>query len=341
MGREPVAVVGGGSWGTAIAQLLGREDRPVRIWLRDADLARQINEERRNPRYLPEARLGAGVRASADLGEVLAPCRTIFVVVPSKGLRDVARAMAGHVDGDRILIHATKGLEGEGCTRMSEVLREETTCRRIGVLSGPNLAGEIASGHPAATVIASRYAEVVEVGREALVGPQFRVYASRDVVGTEWGGVLKNVVAIAAGVSHGLGFGMNTMAMLVTRGLAEMTRFGLAQGAEIETFQGLSGVGDLVATAFSPLSRNYRVGVALAQEQSLETITLGMTQVAEGVRTTQLVHARAGQMGIYMPIVEAVHRLLFEGISPEAALADLMAINRNPYEAESVYSRVG
>ncbi|MEB3236815.1 MAG: NAD(P)H-dependent glycerol-3-phosphate dehydrogenase [Candidatus Sericytochromatia bacterium] len=341
MAREPVAVVGGGSWGTAIAQLLGQEDRPVRIWLRDAALAERINTEHRNPRYLPEARLGEGVVASTNLAEVVGPCRTIFLVVPSKGLREVARSLADHVDGDRILIHATKGLEGDACIRMSQVLREETCCRRIGVLSGPNLAGEIAAGHPAATVIASRYAEVVDVGREALVGPRFRVYASRDVVGTEWGGVLKNVVAIAAGVSHGLGFGMNTMAMLVTRGLAEMTRFGLAHGAEIETFQGLSGIGDLVATAFSPLSRNYRVGVALAEGQSLDAITEGMTQVAEGVRTTRLVHALAQRSGIYMPIVEAVHRLLFEGVSPDVALADLMAINRNPYEAESVRSRVG
>lgn len=338
---EPVAVVGGGSWGTAIAQLLGQGGRPVRMWLRDAELARRINRERCNPRYLPEAKLGSGVMASADLAEVLRPSRTIFLVVPSKGFREVARAMASHLDGDRLLIHATKGLEGDNCTRMSEVLREETSCRRIGVMSGPNLAAEIAAGHPAATVIASRYDEVVEEARRILVGPGFRVYASRDVIGTEWGGVLKNVVAIAAGVSQGMGFGMNTMAMLTTRGLAEMTRFGLAVGAEMDTFLGLSGVGDLVATAFSPLSRNYRVGLALAEGQSLEEITGGMRQVAEGIRTTQLVHALAARKGIYMPIVEAVHRALFDAVPPGEALADLMALNRNPYEAESVRSRVG
>ncbi len=330
--KASVGVVGGGSWGTALAQLLADNGQDVLFWMRHAEVAEEINRTRRNRRYLPEAELGAHVEATTDLARVGSECRVILMVVPSHGLRAVARELGDHLDGGHVLIHGVKGIEPGTFKRMTEILREETCCRKIGVLSGPNLAKEVALKQPSAAVIASRFDEVVQTGRDLLWSSSFRVYGSSDVVGVEIAGAIKNVMAIAAGLAEGLGFGMNTMALLVTRGLAEIARLGVAEGARLETFQGLAGIGDLMATCFSPLSRNHRVGEHLAAGQTLDQIVRSMDQVAEGVKTTRTVHEMAGELGVYMPITEGVHRILFESVPPREVLASLMDITRYVYE---------
>ncbi|MBM3275499.1 MAG: NAD(P)-dependent glycerol-3-phosphate dehydrogenase, partial [Candidatus Sericytochromatia bacterium] len=262
-------------------------------------------------------------------------CRVIFLVVPSHGLRAVARHLGGDLDGSQVLIHAVKGIEPGTFKRMSQILREETASRKIGVLSGPNLAKEVALHHPSATVIASRFEEVIEIGRNLLWCKSFRVYGNTDVIGTEMGGALKNVMAIASGIATGLGFGMNTMALLMTRGLAEIARLGVAEGAQLQTFQGLSGIGDLMATCFSPLSRNYQVGLRLAKGETLDDIVAGMSQVAEGVKTTRTVFEWSKASGVYMPITEGVYRMLFDGARPQEVLSSLMDITKYVYEFDS------
>ncbi len=335
MAGKAVGVLGGGSWGTAIAQILGDNGRDTLLWMRDAEVAAEVNRAHRNPRYLPEAALADSVVATTDLARVGRECHVIFMVVPSHGLRDVARTLGDDLDGSHVLIHAVKGIEPGTFKRMSEILREETATRKIGVLSGPNLAKEVAEHHPSATVIASRFEEVIEAGRKLLWSKTFRVYGSNDVVGTEIGGAVKNVMAIASGIATGLGFGMNTMALLLTRGLAEIARLGVAEGAQLQTFQGLSGIGDLMATCFSPLSRNYQVGLRLAQGERLDAVIGGMKQVAEGVKTTRTVHEWAQRSGVYMPITEGVYRMLFDAAKPQDVLADLMDITRYVYEFEA------
>jgi glycerol-3-phosphate dehydrogenase (NAD(P)+) len=335
MARSRVGVVGGGSWGTAIAQLLGDNGHDTLLWLRDEEVTAEINLNHRNPKYLPESQLGMSVVATTELARVGRECHAIFMVVPSHGLRDVARTLGDHLDGSHVLIHAVKGIEPGTFKRMSQLLREETATRKIGVLSGPNLAKEVAQRHPSATVIASRFEEVIEAGRKLLWSKAFRVYGSDDVVGTEIGGAVKNVMAIASGIATGLGFGMNTMALLLSRGLAEMARLGVSEGAQLLTFQGLSGIGDLMATCFSPLSRNYQVGLRLAKGERLEQIVSSMRQVAEGVKTTRTVFEWARQTGVYMPITEGVFRMLFDEARPEDVLSDLMDITRYVYEFEA------
>ncbi|MBI6546205.1 MAG: NAD(P)-dependent glycerol-3-phosphate dehydrogenase [Cyanobacteria bacterium NC_groundwater_1444_Ag_S-0.65um_54_12] len=335
MGQNVVGVVGGGSWGTAIAQILGDNGHTVRFWMRDAEVCRAINQTRRNSKYLPQAILAPQIIATTELASIGPSCRVIFLVVPSHGLRAVARELGDHLDGAHILIHAVKGIEPGTYKLMSQILREETCCRKIGVLSGPNLAKEVALHHPSATAIASRFAEVIEAGRNLLWCHGFRVYGNDDVVGTEIGGSAKNVMAIAAGMAQGLGFGMNTMALLLTRGLTEIARLGLAKGADAQTFQGLSGIGDLMATCFSPLSRNYQIGWRLAKGEALPDILSGMTQVAEGVRTTRTLHELARTIPIYMPITAGVYRILFEKEAPKDVLESLLDVTRNVYEFES------
>lgn len=335
MPARRVGVVGGGSWGTAIAQILGDNGHDTLFWMRDAAVAEEINATHRNSKFLPESQLSETVKATTDLARIGKECHVVFLVVPSHGLRAVARALGDNLDGSHVLIHAVKGIEPGTFKRMSELLREETCTRKIGVLSGPNLAKEVAMRHPSATAIGSRFEEVIEAGRSLLWSKAFRVYGSPDVVGTEIGGAVKNVMAIASGIAQGLGFGMNTMSLLLTRGLAEIARLGVAEGAQLQTFQGLSGIGDLMATCFSPLSRNYQVGLRLAQGESIDAIVGGMRQVAEGVKTTRTVHEWAKAIGVYMPITEGVYRMLFENARPEAVLSDLMDITRYVYEFEN------
>lgn len=322
---EPVGILGAGSWGTALAGLVAQSGRTALLWARDPDLARAMNEKRENARYLPGCLLPEGLTATAELGELAERCSLILLAVPSSYLEEAARALGGAgLDGRHMLVSCIKGFADDRLTRMTEVLKRVTPVKQLGALSGPNLAGEIAKGQPAATVVASRYPAVVSATQAALNGPRFRVYGNADVVGTELGGALKNALALAAGAGAGLGHGDNTRALLLTRGLAEMTRVGERLGALGPTFSGLSGIGDLMATAFSPLSRNYQVGYRLARGEALEAITASMQQVAEGVKTAHRVAAFARAEGLALPIFEGLAAVFDEGASPQLVIDRLL-----------------
>ena len=323
---ENVAVVGAGSWGTTIAKILGENNVPVTFWARREEVCEEVNEQHTNERYLPAAPLAPNVVATSDLQKVCETCQVIIMVVPSHGLREITLKMGPYLDGGHVLVHAVKGIEQDSFRRMSEILRQETCVRKVGVLSGPNLAKELAKCQPAGTLIASRYDEVFSRCHDALHNRYFRVYGSRDVIGAEVGGAFKNIVALAAGVVDGLKLGDNTKALLLTRGLSEMARYGDAMGAQVLTFGGMAGIGDLMATCASPHSRNHQVGERLATGETLEQIRESMFMVAEGVKTTRAIHAYAQYKGIDLPIVAAVYRLLFEKISVLKVIEQLMEI---------------
>ncbi len=323
--NSTVAVVGGGSWGTVLAHLLSKNCRSVRIWLRDEDQVRQFNSTRTQSRYMPQVQLDQKVVATSSMEDALkGGVQAIFWVLPSSACRQRARDLAPLMRGDEVVLHATKGIEGGSMKRISEILAEELPTRRVGVVSGPNLAHEIALGEPAATVIASDFAEVCRAGEILLRGPQFLVSTHSDLVGVEWAGTLKNILAIAAGALDGLGLGWNSRAMLITLGLSEMVRFGTAMGAQVQTFLGLAGIGDLLATCGSPKSRNYRVGFRLARGEKLERIIEDLGSTAEGVVTTQHVWKFASERGISMPITEGVYQLTYSSVPVQEVLTQLM-----------------
>lgn len=324
--KPDILVAGGGSFGTTLASLLVENKKRVRLWVRREDQAREINREHTNSRYLPGFELPPKLKATTDLEAAVKASPLVLVAVPSKAFREVAGLIGNHIRGDQVLVHATKGLETESFSRMSEVLREETCSLKLGAISGPNLALEVMKGNPAGAVIASRYKEVIEAVQSLFAGSRMRMYGGRDVIGTELGGAFKNIIAVATGISDGMGFGDNTKALLLTRGLNEMVRFGVALGADILTFGGLAGIGDLMATCASPLSRNYRVGTALAEGRQLDEIIEELGQVAEGVPTTMAVHRQAKEMGLDLPIVREVHGVLYERRTIPEALMNLMSI---------------
>jgi glycerol-3-phosphate dehydrogenase (NAD(P)+) len=253
-------------------------------------------------------------------------CKFILVVVPSHGFRKVAHTIGAFLDGEHILVHATKGIEQETFKRMTQILREETPVRKIGVLSGPNLAKELADRKPSGTLVASRYDQVIERATAALHNHYFRVYGGHDVVGAEIGGTFKNIVALAAGVVDGLELGDNTKALLMTRGVNEMARFGAAMGGNVITFGGMAGFGDLIATCASPFSRNHQVGERLARGEKLQEILDAMRMVAEGVKATGAVHDFCLARGLDLPIVHAVNRVLHEDTGVKEVIGDLMTV---------------
>jgi glycerol-3-phosphate dehydrogenase (NAD(P)+) len=323
---ETIGVVGAGSWGTTLAVVACEQNAKTLLHCRRDEVAGELNERRVNQTYLPGIELPPNLEATADLQRIAESCQLIFFVVPSHGFRATARELGAYVNGEHVVVHATKGIEQGTHKRMSEVLREETCLRKIGVLSGPNLARELAQHHPTGTLVASAYDEVFNRAHAALRTDYFRVYGGRDVVGAEVAGAFKNIVALAAGVAAGLKLGENTKALLLTRGLSEMARFGVSMGGELMTFGGMAGMGDLIATCSSPLSRNHQVGARLAAGESLEQIQSAMQMVAEGVKTTKAVHEYAHEKGLDLPIVAAVHRLLYEGGDVPTLLRDLMSI---------------
>jgi glycerol-3-phosphate dehydrogenase (NAD(P)+) len=315
-----VAVLGGGSFGTAIANLIAENKHDVYLWLRSGERADEINQERVNKQYLPDLTLNERVKASIDLAEVVAKAEFVFVAVPSGSCRTVANAA---------LISLTKGIEADTFDLMSQVLAEELPNNPLGVMSGPNLAKEIADKQLTGTVIASKNNKLVEDVQSLLHSKSFRVYASEDMYGVELGGALKNCYAIMCGMAAALGCGQNTIAMLVTRSLAEMSRFAVKLGANPMTFLGLSGVGDLIVTCMSPLSRNYRVGFALGEGRPLANIIEELGQVAEGINTLQLVKLRALQLDVYMPLVNGMYDILHNGKSIAEVVDTLMLGEQN------------
>ena len=310
--QQPVAVLGGGSFGTAVANLLAENGVEVRQWMRDPEQAEAMRNNRENPRYLKGVKIHPGVEPVNDLLATLQACELIFVALPSSALRSV---LAPHAEllSNKLLVSLTKGIEAQTFKLMSQILEEIAPQARIGVLSGPNLAREIAEHALTATVVASEDEELCKAVQAALHGRTFRVYASADRFGVELGGALKNVYAIIAGMAVALEMGENTKSMLITRALAEMTRFAVNQGANPMTFLGLAGVGDLIVTCSSPKSRNYQVGFALGEGLSLEDAVQRLGEVAEGVNTLKVLKARAEELDVYMPLVAGLHAILFEG----------------------------
>lgn len=331
MSMNRVTILGAGSWGTALATLLGRCEA-VTLWARDPALAESIQSARENVRYLSGIRLADNVRATADLLGALADVACVVFAVPSGGMREVVGLAAPYIPPTALLVNASKGLEDTTGQRMSEVILEvlgrgsgvESSGLRLSTLSGPNLAVEVARGVPTASVAAASDLDTARRCQGLWMGPTFRVYASCDPVGVELAGALKNVIAIAAGVCEGLGFGDNSRAALMTRGLAEITRLGVALGAQPTTFLGLAGVGDLIATGSSRLSRNFRVGVGLGQGRSLDAVLAEIGQVAEGVPTTRALCLLARRVGVEMPISEGLFAVLFEGAPVRDVLTRLM-----------------
>ena len=317
-----ISVVGGGAWGTALASHCVRAGLAVRIWIREPELAKAVNERHENTAFLPGVALPEGLRATSRLEEAVADAETILVVVPSEFCREIYRKLGALAPGGAILVSATKGLEIGTLLRMSEVAGAEAPGHPVAVLSGPSFAAEVAAALPTAVVLASQQRGIAEVVQRPLATRSFRVYSSDDVVGVELGGALKNVIAIAAGIVDGLGYGHNTVAALITRGLAEITRLAVAEGARPDTLAGLTGLGDLVLTCTGALSRNRAVGARLGRGLPLSEAAAGLHP--EGVRTTLAACALAERRGIEMPIARQMKAVLHEGKSPRLAADELM-----------------
>jgi glycerol-3-phosphate dehydrogenase (NAD(P)+) len=321
-----IAVIGAGTWGTTAASLAARSVDTV-LWARRPEVAAHINQERQNADYLPGYPLPDQLSATADMEEAVTGASAVVMAVPSHGFRQVFTEAAPAIGSEAPVVSLTKGIEQKTLATMTQVISEVSPGHdpgRIGVLTGPNLALEIASGQPTAAVMAFRDPETAISLQSVFMGPTFRVYTNDDVAGCELGGALKNVMAIAAGMSDGLGFGDNTRATLITRALAELTRLGIALGGRPATFAGLAGMGDLIATCISTSSRNHRVGFGLARGQTLDAIVKEMRMVAEGVKTTSAVLDLAERNGIVMPIASHVGLVLYEGMHPREAVMALM-----------------
>jgi len=319
-----VCVVGAGSWGTTVASLVAHNAETT-LWARRDDLVDEINSRHTNSAYLPSATLPDTLRASSDLDALIAAADVVAMAVPSQGFRDVAARVANSIGATTPVVSLSKGLERSTLMRMSQVLEESMPGRPVAVLSGPNLAREILAGQPAASVIACADDAVATTLQQLFSRPTFRLYTNPDVVGCEIGGVVKNVIAIASGIAQGFGFGDNTKATLVTRGLAEMTRLGVAMGANPLTFAGLAGMGDIMATCASMQSRNTQVGVRLGKGESIADIVASMNMVAEGVKSSAVVVDLARKLGVEMPIAEQVARVCDGTQSAADALRALMS----------------
>lgn len=324
---RPVAVLAAGSWGTALAMVLGRKGTAVRLWARRPEMARRLQAERRNPDYLTGFDLPPTVTGCATIEEAVAGAGMVVLAPICAGLRELARALAPHLAPGQWLVTTTKGLEQGSGLRPSQVLAAELPAMagRTAVLSGPNLAAEVAAGLPSTAVAACPDRGVAAATQAAFMSPLFRVYSNPDPVGVELGGALKNIIALAAGLSDGMGYGDNARAALMTRGLAEITRLGVALGAQAATFRGLSGAGDLIATCSSRHSRNYTVGCALAGGQTLsEALAAVAPQVPEGVSTTQVASRLAAEHRVEMPIATATAAVLRGELSPREGARALM-----------------
>ncbi|MEO5917883.1 MAG: NAD(P)H-dependent glycerol-3-phosphate dehydrogenase [Luteolibacter sp.] len=324
------AIIGSGSFGMAMAKLLAPKLESVRIIGRDAETAASINSSHQNPHYLSKVSLDENVRASTNPEDALLHPLIIFAV-PTSATRQMAEVLrAAGLPDSAILVSCAKGIEKSTGDRMSEVLREVFPANPIAVLSGPNHAEEIAAGMATCAVIGSDDHDLAIRLQELFMFPNFRSYTSDDLPGIEFGGAVKNVYAIAAGMAHGLGLGDNAVAALVTRALAEMTRLGVALGGRIETFSGLSGVGDLIVTCFSEHSRNHRVGLALGRGETLEQAVAALGMVAEGVPNTLSIHEAARRVGVRTPIIDAVYCILYEGKSAPLAMKELLTRDPRP-----------
>ena len=319
-----VAVLGAGSWGTTLANLLAGKGETVRLWAYEPEVVEAINRTRENPLFLPGVRLGANLRAFGDPREAVSGAGVILSAPPSHVTRAVVDGVREAVAPGVLVVSATKGIENDTLALMSEVFAERLPEARFVALSGPSFAIEVCQGQPTAVVAAARDEASALAAQQLFATPAFRVYSGRDVVGVELAGALKNVIAIAAGILEGLGLGHNPRAALITRGLAEITRLGVAMGADPSTFAGLAGMGDLVLTTTGSLSRNRALGVALAQGQTLEEYRTAHRSVAEGANTSRAGVALGARMGVELPIIQKVCEVLFSGKPARDAVPELM-----------------
>lgn len=336
----PVAVIGAGSWGTALAIQLARAGNDVRLWGRDRDAIDAMRQDRRNVRYLPEAPFPERIVVEGDLDRAVAGTTTVLVVVPSHAFRDTLASLEAHAAevGDGFgLAWATKGLElASGELPHQVAAGVLPSVKRLAVLSGPTFATEVGAGLPTAMTVAARPESFADELAARLSSQAFRAYTSGDMIGVEVGGAVKNALAIAAGLADGLGFGANARVALINRGLREMTRFGVALGADEETFAGLAAMGDLVLTCTDDQSRNRRMGLALAAGQGMEHAAAEIGQVVEGVKAAKAVHQQARKLGVDMPIVEQIYRILHEDVDPRDAVQALMGrANRSENDREN------
>lgn len=331
MTNQYVGVVGAGSFGTVIANILAENSR-VLLYARRPEIAEEMKQTRKRGPYT----LHEEVTPTNDLEQLAAECQVIFPIVSSSGFRDAIVDLSPFLKPYHILIHGTKGLDvrmpaqgtltRENVKTMSEVIRDETVVVRVGCLAGPNLAKELGEGQPGATVVASHFDEVIRIGQQLLRNPRFQVYGNSDLIGIELCGVLKNIIAIASGVLYGLGLGENARALLVSRGMVEMIYLGKALGGNVEAFMGLAGVGDLVATSFSQHSRNFTVGNRLARGETLGDIMRTMEELAEGVNTTRVVKELADHYQVSAPITLMLYKMLFEDLPATKAVDSLMRV---------------
>lgn len=327
MQKKKIVVLGAGSWGTALACVLAENGHQVTIWARRAESAAEINQKHTNHQYLPGVHLPKSLVAESDLIKAVADQEIIFFVLPSQSIRGVAQKIKAHIKADSMIVHASKGFEQDSLKRISQVLQEElpVCCHdQIAVLSGPSHAEEVIRKSPTTVVVASIDQSIAEAVQSILINSFFRVYTNPDLIGIEVGGALKNIIAIAAGLAGGLGYGDNARAALMTRGLAEIARLGKTMGAKPITFVGLAGVGDLIATCTSEHSRNFRTGFMLSQGMRLDEVLQEMGMVVEGVTTTKTAFALAKKYQVEMPITEQLFQVLFHEKKPEVAVTDLM-----------------
>lgn len=324
------AVIGAGAWGSALADLLACNGHDVRLWAHEREVVEAITRDRQNPVFLPGFSLARSLRATHDHAEALEGAELVVYATPSQHLRQIARAGARHLGETAVLAVASKGIEQKTLALMCDVIGEEAPGHAVVALSGPSFAAEVAARQPTAIVAASLDADAALLAQDTLSNATFRVYTHDDLVGVELGGALKNVMAVATGIVEGVGLGNNSRAALITRGLAEMTRLGVALGAQSSTFAGLAGIGDLVLTCTGALSRNRAVGVEIGRGRTLDEALAGKPTVAEGVTTTQSALALAQREGVEMPIATMVHRILFDGHPARRAVPELMARGLRP-----------
>ncbi|GAB2189508.1 NAD(P)H-dependent glycerol-3-phosphate dehydrogenase [Sessilibacter sp. MAH2] len=332
-GPKKIAVLGGGSFGTAIANFTASNGHNVFQWMRNEEQALSCQNDRENKKYLPGYKLCDQLTITSDLTAALTGAQLVFVSIPSKSFRSVIQTVKPLLDPGAGIVSTAKGIEPEGFVLMSQILEEEVPNHPIGVLSGPNFAKEIVQNQQTGTVIASENETLIETVQEVLSSPSFRVYSNHDRYGVELGGALKNIYAIVAGMAAAMGTGHNTQAMLLTRSLAEMSRFATELGANPMTFLGLAGVGDLILTCTSDLSRNYRVGFSIGRGKTLDQAIEEIGQVAEGVNTVRIVKKKADELDVYMPLVSGLHAVLFEN-KPVSEVAKRLMQGEQNYDVE-------
>lgn len=327
-GLYKIAVIGAGSWGTANAISLAKKGMEVKLWVRNQELLSAINNTRENITYLPGVNLPQNIEASNDMEYCCKDSDIIVLGTPSHAVRETVKEIKKYSNKEQVIVNLAKGIENDSLYRMSQIIEEYLPQNPIAVLSGPNHAEEVARDIPTATVVSSQYKKTAQFVQDVFMNPRLRVYTNPDVIGVELGGSIKNVIALGAGICDGLEFGDNTKAALMTRGIVEISRLGVALGARQNTFSGLSGVGDLIVTCTSMHSRNRRAGIAIGQGKTLEEVISSTKMVVEGVRTTKSAYELAKKVGIEMPITEEIYRVLFEEADVKNSVMNLMLRNK-------------